>query len=100
MGGNFVEIAAFIMLVFVVLAKYGTTKHLMMLQKRKIELDNACNRHEARYKAFAKEREQVEAELKASQRELEVQRSGLEKLQGQLAEQMERNQELEDRANG
>ena len=100
MGENFLEVVTFVLLVFVVLTKYGTTKHLMALQKKKVELDNLSNRHEARYKAFAKEREQTEAELKSVRRELEVQQSGLEKLQGQFAEQVERNRELEERAGG
>lgn len=98
MGDYFVEIVTFVMMVIVVMTKAGTSRHLILLQQKKVELDNLCSRHEARYKAFVKEREQVEAELKAVQRDLEGQQGGLEKLQGQLAEQMVRNQELEEKA--
>lgn len=94
------EITTFALLVFVILAKYGTTKHIVKLNQKRVELENECNRHEQHYKVLVKEREQAEADLKSTQRELNVQQSGLEKLIAQLEEQMERNQELEDRANG
>jgi uncharacterized protein YlxW (UPF0749 family) len=98
MEGGFLEISTFVLLVVVVLTKYGTTKHLVVLQQKKVELENVCNRHEQRHKGYVKEREQFEAELKSVQREVSIQQSGLEKLLAQLEEQVNRNQELEDRA--
>lgn len=100
MAGWFVEISAFSMLVVMILAKYGTMRHLVKLQQKKVELENTCNRHEQRYKVYEKERQQFEVQLKSVQRETAIQRSGLEKLLAQLEEQNERNQELEERATG
>ena len=100
METGFLEITTFALLVLVVLAKYGTTKHLVSLKLKRVKLENACTRHEQRYNGYVKRREQFEAELKTSQRELAVQQSGLDKLLAQLEEQATRNQELEERAGG
>ena len=100
METGFLEITTFAMLLLVVLAKYGTTKHLVSLKQKRVELENLCNRHEQRYNGYVKQREKFEAELKGCQRELSVQQSGLDKLLAQLEEQTSRNQELEERAGG
>ena len=92
------EVITLIVLAMVLVVKYGTSAHLVKLNQQQLELDNVCQQHQSRYKVLVTERKASEGEegnIQANIAKLEAQ---LEDVKSELAEQEERNRELQDRA--
>lgn len=92
------EVITLIILAMVLVVKYGTSAHLVKLNQRQLELDNVCQQHQSRYKALVTERKASEGEERNIQANIAKLESQLEDARSELAEQEERNRELQDRA--
>jgi len=92
------EVVTLVVLALVLIVKYGTSAHLVKLNQRQLELDNECQQHQSRYKALVTERKASEGEERNIQTNIAKLEAQLEDVRNELAEQEERNRELQDRA--
>jgi len=91
------EVITLAILAVVLLVKYGTTAHLVKLNHRQLELENACQQSQSRYKALVTERRAAEGEEKNLQTNIAKLEAQLEEVRAELTDQEERNRDLQDR---
>jgi len=96
----FLEVLTLIVLVGVLLTKYGTSVHIQKLNQRQLELENSCKQFRSRLRALKQERTAIDAEERELQPGLRALETQLDELRGKLQEQEERNRELQDRGSG
>jgi chromosome segregation ATPase len=94
------ELITLAILAIVLIVKYGTSAHIVKLNQRQLVLDNECQQHQSRYKVLVKERKAAEGEERNIRTNIAKLEARLEEVRGELAEQEERNRDLQDRALG
>jgi len=94
------ELITLAILAIVLIVKYGTSAHIVKLNQRQLVLDNECQQHQSRYKALVKERKAAEGEERNIRTNITKLEARLEEVRSELAEQEERNRDLQDRALG
>ena len=94
------ELITLVILAIVLLVKYGTSAHIVKLNQRQLVLDNECQQHQTRYTALVKERKAAEGEERNIRMNITKLEARLEEVRSELAEQEERNRDLQDRALG
>ena len=93
----FLEIMTMIVLVGVLVTKYGTSAHIQKLHQRQLELDNDCLQSKSRLRLLKEQRGAADVEERNLQPGLRALDAQLEELRSKLQEQDERNRELNER---
>jgi len=91
------EMLTLVILVAVVVVKYGTTAHVQKLNQRQLELQNVSQQLNGRLNVLKKQCNALDAEERELQPVLRSLQGQLEELSENLKEQEERNDELKER---
>ena len=92
-----VEITTVAALGGVLLLKFGTVKHANSLTQKRVELANACQRHELRRKPLPEQLRGLGADERLLEQEQLMLESKLREVQDLLVERQDRIRDMEER---
>lgn len=93
----FLELWTLVVLVMVLVVKYGTWKHTGILEHEKLELERAVYYNEQLYKVLREKRQAAEAEQEKLKQERSALATHLNNLNQELKAQKDKNRVLERR---